>query len=212
MKLTETGESLIRGYLFVLGRSLRSFLAADVAADAVREVESHIRERADEVAAVPDERAALQKVLAEMGPPLRVAQAYASEMTLDEAVSTGRVHAVARAVWHMAVTTVHGFAAAFALLVGYLTGLTFLTVAVLKPIFPQNVGLVVVDGVPRSLGAVFPPPPGAEVRGGYWIVPICLLLGLAVLVATHRGARAILARWRARRSSWRDESGSPAQP
>ena len=94
MKLTEVGESLVRGYLFILARSLRSFLPADVVADAVREVESHIRERADQVDAIPDERAAVQKVLAELGPPLRVAQAYSAEMTIDEAVSTGRVRAV----------------------------------------------------------------------------------------------------------------------
>jgi len=205
MKLTEPGESLVRGYLFILARSLRSFLPADVAADAVREVESHIRERADQVEPVPDQRTALQKVLAELGPPLRVAQAYASEMTIDEAVSTGRVHAVARAVWHMAVTTLRGFVAALGLFVGYTAGLGFLALAVLKPIFPQNVGLIVLGGIPVAFGAVFPVPAGAEARGGYALIPICILLGLVILVATHRGARAILARWSARRSSWRDE-------
>src|SRR4029453_9829852 len=44
MKLTDSGESRIRGYLYVLERSLRSFLSPAVAADAVREVESHIRD------------------------------------------------------------------------------------------------------------------------------------------------------------------------
>src|SRR5262245_9562484 len=205
MKLTEVGESLVRGYLFILARSLRSFLPADVVADAVREVESHIRERADKVDAIPDERAAVQKVLAELGPPLRVAQAYSAEMTIDEAVSTGRVRAVARAVWHMAVTTLHGFVAALALFVGYTTGLSFLSLAVLKPVFPQNVGLIIRGGVPLAVGAVFPLPAGAEGRGGYWIIPVCILLGLATLVVTHRGARALLARWRARRASWRQE-------
>src|SRR5512146_122392 len=125
MQLTEIGESRIRGYLFVLGRSLRSFLPPEVAEDAVREVESHIRERIEqveardvarspaeagerhvtakagerieqsgfgEVASGPaeardsserakaDERAAVERVLAELGPPLRVAQAYSNEM------------------------------------------------------------------------------------------------------------------------------------
>ena len=45
MTLTEVGESRINGYLFILERSLRSFLPRETAADAVREVESHIRER-----------------------------------------------------------------------------------------------------------------------------------------------------------------------
>ena len=45
MKISEVGESRVRGYLFVLERSLRTFLPREVVADAAREVESHIRER-----------------------------------------------------------------------------------------------------------------------------------------------------------------------
>jgi hypothetical protein len=37
------------------------------------------------------------------------------------------------------------------------------------------------------------------VVGGYWVIPICLGLGLAILVGTHRGARRFLAWWRERR-------------
>ena len=44
MKLTDSGESRVRGYLYLFERSLRSFLSPEVAADAVREVESHIRD------------------------------------------------------------------------------------------------------------------------------------------------------------------------
>ena len=41
MQLSETGESRLRGYLYVLERSLKaSPVARDIAADAVREVES----------------------------------------------------------------------------------------------------------------------------------------------------------------------------
>ena len=41
MTLSDVGQSRIRGYLFILGRSLRSFLPRDVVEDAVKEVESH---------------------------------------------------------------------------------------------------------------------------------------------------------------------------
>src|SRR4029079_8732320 len=96
MTLADTGQSRIRGYLFVLERSLRSFLPPAVAADAVREVESHILDRLEQMPASPDERAAIEQVLTELGPPLRVAQAYSMEMTMDEAVTTGRLGAIAR--------------------------------------------------------------------------------------------------------------------
>ena len=59
MKLTDVGEARIRGYLYVLDRSLRSFLPPEVARDAVREVESHIRERLSQSEATPDERTAV---------------------------------------------------------------------------------------------------------------------------------------------------------
>src|SRR4029450_4085085 len=62
-----------------------------------------------------------------------------------------------------------GFFAALGLFVGYLTGAAFVITATLKPIFPANVGLFVIDGIPRSFGAEFPVPRGAEVWGGYWL-------------------------------------------
>jgi hypothetical protein len=71
MNLSEAGESRIRGYLFMLESSLRTFLKRDVAADAVREVESHIRERVRETAAMPNERDALNRLLDALGPPHR---------------------------------------------------------------------------------------------------------------------------------------------
>jgi hypothetical protein len=72
---------------------------------------------------------------------------------------------------------------------GYVIGISFLLLAVLKPIVPANVGLFVVDGIPRSFGALFPPPAGAEVVGGYWVIPICLVLGLGA-----RGAPTLVVR------------------
>jgi hypothetical protein len=208
--LSQTGESRIRGYLYVLERSLRTFLPPPVVADALREVESHIRERLDQIAPVPaDERAGVERVLAELGPPLTVAQAYAAEMTVEEAIATGRLLAVGRALWHIATSTVAGFFAGLALFTGYVTGFSFVLVALLKPIFPENVGFIFRDGYLRSFGASFPLPPGTEARGGYWIVPFALLAGVSILMLTQRGARRLLAWWRARQASWRAERLAP---
>ena len=198
MKLSDPGESRVNGYLFVLERSLRTFLAIDVVRDARREIESHIRERVDTHDGSPNEREALEKILAELGPPLRVAQAYSSERIVDEAVTTGRVVPMVRALWHLAVTTVAGFFAALGLFAAYWAGLGFIFVALMKPFFPANVGLhTTKSGWPIALGAVWPAP-AEPVRGGYWIIPIGLILGFGTLVLTHRGARAFLGWWRRR--------------
>jgi uncharacterized membrane protein len=135
MVLSDVGESRVNGYLFVLERSLNLGLPRDVAREATREIESHVRDRIAALTAT-DERAALEKILAELGPPLRVAQAYSAERTLDEAVTTGRLVPMARAIGHLAVSTVFGFLAALGLVAGYLVGATFLVLGILKPIFP----------------------------------------------------------------------------
>jgi len=208
VNLTETGQSRVNGYLFVLERSLKTFLPGDVVRDAVREIESHLRERIAASDGSPDERKTLERILNELGPPLHVARAYSAERIVDEAIATERFVPMVRAVWHLAVTTVVGFGAALGILIGYLFGVSFLTLAILKPIFPENVGLWVRDGheslraeFPWRLGGQFPIPAGQHVVGGYWVIPICLFLGLLVLVLNHRGTMKFLGWWRNRRVS-----------
>lgn len=196
--LSETGESRVNGYLFVLERSLGTFLPHEVMRDAVREIESHLRERIASAVAAPDERAAVERILAELGPPLRVAQAYSAERTIDEAVTTGRFVPMWRAMLHLAGTTISGFWFAVALLIGYTASFAFFALAILKPIFPANVGVQYVHGIPVGLGAHFPLTTGTELHGGYWVIPIALFCGTGIFVGTHRGARQFLAWWRGR--------------
>jgi hypothetical protein len=205
--LSEAGESRVNGYLFVLERSLLTFLPRDTVNDAAREINSHLRERIDAAAPAPDERAALEKILGELGPPLRVAQAYSVERTVEEAVVTGRLWAIARSIWHISMSTVTGFFAGFALFTGYLLGGGFLIMAAMKPIFPDNVGFWVDDrpgyqGFPWRLAADFPRMTHEHVVSGYWVIPFCLLFGLGLLAMTHRCARRFLRWWRARRPSF----------
>jgi hypothetical protein len=200
VKLTEIGESRVRGYLFVLGRSLRSFLPADVAGDSVREVESHLRERLDQAEPVPDEHTAVEAVLEELGTPLRVAQAYSHEMILDEAVTTGRFVPMLRALWHAATTSVVGFLWAVLIFVGWTMGASFFAVAVIKVISPENVGTFTRNGAFVGAGAHFGVAPGIEAHPfGYWVVPVALAVGLGILVGTQRVSRRILAWMRSRK-------------
>jgi len=198
MQLTETGESRVNGYLYVLERSLKTFLPRDVVRDAVREIESHLRERIAAADAAPGEREAIERILTELGPPLRVAQAYSAERTIEEAVATGRFVPVARAIWHLAVSTVVGFFTALALLIGYFIGIASVAVGVIKPFFPENAGIQFAHGIPIGFAAQFPVQPTTDLRGGYWVIPLALGSGLGVLVFTQRCARRYLAWWRGR--------------
>ena len=203
MILSDVGESRVNGYLYVLERSLAAFLPATVVRDAVREIESHLRERIRAVGSVADERATLEQILCELGPPLRVAQAYSAERTLDEAVVTGRFVPIVRAFWHLAVTSVVGFLAALGLFAGYICGVAFLAISLLKPIFPNNVGFWSVNGEGSfpTLGIKFAT--DQMPAGGYWVILIGLFLGLGLLVLSQRGARRFLAWWRERSANRR---------
>lgn len=196
MTLSDSGESRVRGYLYVLERSLRASVPNTLAADAVREVESHIRERVAESPGMPNERDALEVILTRLGSPATVARAYSLEMIMEEAAVGGRVTAVLRSLFHGAGTGVVEFLTALLLFTGYASGLAFISIAILKPIFPNNVGLWVHEGF--SLGGEFPAPEGVTPLGGYWIIPICLLIGLGILVVTHRFARRWIGRMRER--------------
>lgn len=198
MTLTDIGQSRIRGYLFVLERSLSTFLPPAVVKDAVREVETHIFDRLDGMPPNLDERATVERVLSDLGPPLRVAQAYSMELTADEAVATGRLGAIARGLWHIAASTVAGFFASIGLFCGYAIGGSFLAIAILKPIFPQNVGFAFRNGAFASFGAQFGLDPATEIRGGYWIIPLSLILGGIILIITQTLARRLLAWWQRR--------------
>jgi uncharacterized membrane protein len=204
MTLSETGESRVRGYLYVLDRSLRATTSAELAADAVREVESHIRDRVAESPGTPNEREALETILVRLGSPATVARAYSLELMMDEAAVGGRFVAVLRSLFHAATTGVAGFVTALLLFVGYASGAALIAIAALKPIFPDNVGLWVHRGF--SLGAQFPAPDGVRPLGGYWIVPICAGAGLVLLALTHVIARrrviALRDRIRSRRAQW----------
>jgi uncharacterized membrane protein len=201
MQLTDIGESRVNGYLFVFERSLRSFLPPEVVRDAVREIDSHVRERVASADGAPNERAALEQILSELGPPLRVAQAYSAERTIDEAVATGRFVPMLRAIRHVAGRTVAGFWVADGVSIGYTIAIALLMIAVAKPLFPDNVGVWVYNesGIPHDLGIRFPAPADEHIIGGYWIVPICLILGVAALVWTNRLTLRFLGWWRKRR-------------
>ena len=196
MTLTDTGESRVRGYLYVLERSMRASVSSALAADAVREVESHIRERVAESTGMPNEREALETILNRLGSPATVARAYSLEMIMEEAAIGGRVTAVMRSLFHGAATGIAAFFTVLLLFTGYVSGLAFISIAVLKPIFPNNVGLWTHEGF--SLGGEFPAPEGLTPLGGYWIIPICLLIGLAILIGTHVAARRWIAGLRER--------------
>ena len=201
MNLSDAGESRIRGYLFMLESSLRTFMKRELVEDAVREVESHIRDRVREIEPMPNERDALNRLLENIGSPHRLARAYSAEMAVDEAVASGRIGSIARALLAVAATTAEGFAAALAIVIGYLVSVAFVLIAIAKPIFPDNVGVRWRNGEFQGAGWELSIDPGTVVTHGWWLALVSLTAGALLLRATHRGARRYLRRVSARRQA-----------
>lgn len=201
MKLSDDGEGRIRGYLYLLMQSLGSLLGAEVARDCVREVESHIRDRYAEklaLSAEPAERELLDAVLSGLGPPLELAKIYSAELAIDEALETGGLRAILKAVGRGARVTVGSSAPAIAVFLGYGVALAFFLVVVAKIFFPDSVGLLIRGGWPVAYGLFVNVPDDARVAGGYWNIPISLVLGAIAFALTHRMAKRWLQRLRQR--------------
>ena len=199
MNLSDDGEKRIRGYLFMLESSLRTFLKRDVVADAVREVESHIRERVRETEPMPNERDALNRLLDAIGPPHRLARAYSAELAADEAVSSGRLWPTARAVFALARNTTEGFAVGVALFTGYLTVGRVSHRRAGEAHLPDNVGVRWVDGEFRGAGLELFVGPETVMTHGWEVVAIFAVVGSLLLWLTHRGTRRYLRRVSERR-------------
>lgn len=180
---------------------MRNRLPQGAAREALKEIESHITARIAETDAAGNEALALERILAELGAPLRVAQAYSADKNLDDAVRTGRLLAILRSIANAAAATVFGFIAAIVLFTGYVTGIGFLIIGLAKPIFPDNVGFWRVNGpnsIPTSLG--FQWSTTEAPAGGNWVIVVGVAGGLVLLGLTHWGARAFLRWYRARRA------------
>jgi hypothetical protein len=150
---------------------------------------------------MPNERDALNRLLEDIGSPHRLARAYSAEMAVDEAVASGRIGSIARALLAVARTTVEGFAAALGIFIGYLLSVALLIIAIMKPIFPDNVGVRWQNGEFRGAGWEISIDPGTVVTHGWWLALVSLIAGTLLLRATHRGARRYLRRVSARRQA-----------
>ena len=201
MRLSDVGESRVNGYLFVLERSLKSFLPSDVVRDAVREIESHLRERdrggrrlAERTrGGRADSRATRAAAARRSGVFDRADHRRGGRDRPRRA--DGPCRRASGGQHHHRV--LHGAVAVDRL------PLQPLVLRARRPqadLSEQRRWSQFVRGYPVELGAHFPLG-DADLRGGYWVIPIALFFGLAIFVGTQRGARRFLSWWRERRVS-----------
>ena len=137
--------------------------------------------------------AAVDAALAALGSPQELANEYLTDNLLARAEASRSPVRILQSLFHWASLSVAGFFVLIGSILGYFLGIVFILVAALKPFHPHTAGLWLLPSSAGDfeysirLGAGTAPVVGRELLG-WWIVPIGLLVGCALLVLTTRFA------------------------
>lgn len=192
MNATRNEQAAIDSYLMNLRRCLGQLPTEEIN-DILREIRGHILERAEASGEMTD--ANIVAILKALGKPEDIAPLYHSEALVARARSSFSPVLIVQTVFRWATISIWGFVTFMAGLVGYSLGFGLLVTALLKPFFPDRVGLWIYDDNVQ-LGMQSSPAAGELL--GWWIIPFGLLFGAVFLVLTTR-----LLRWALRFASRR---------
>jgi len=198
-----TPEIQVNDYLARLRASLTGMTVAE-REDIVEEIHMHIRERSS------DSRTSVETVLAGLGPADDLAQQYRTGLLVQQARTSLSPVVILRAALRWAATGVEGFIVFVIALIGYMMGVSFLLLALIKPFFPRNTGLWVGPdqfNFSFRLGATMtnPASPVHEVLG-WWLIPVCLVVGSLSLALTTKLLQFLMGRFH-----WKVPFASTAQ-
>lgn len=159
----------------------------------VSEIRSHIVERLEDHSRPMDE--IIEETLAGLGAPEILATRYRTEGLLERASNTMSPLLLLRATMRWAMTGIRGFFAFWVLFLGYFVAGAFYVCAILKPFFPDRVGLF---WGPYSYGIgvrVDGEPPSTELLG-MWFPPVALALGCLFIIGTTKFVRWMISKRR----------------
>lgn len=156
----------------------------------LQELRGHVLDRLQQIAAPTEDQC--REILAALGTPQEIAQHYGLELALSRATRSYSPFLLLRSTLRWALTGVQGFAVFLTAMVGYMTALGFYALAILKPIFPHNVGMFVGEGEFNI--AYLPHPHGREVLGVYFPI-VTMFAGLFLMQGTTLLIRFLITRF-----------------
>lgn len=174
----------VERYLTRLGKALQG---ADPAErdEILSDIRSLIQEHLETAERSQD---TLEAVLARLGPPEALAEAYRMEGMLARAAHSTAPLQLLKAAFAGALAGIRGFFVAIGLFIGYLLSIGCFAVGILKPFLPAQTGLWL--GPDQFFFGVSNPHSGVHDVLGWWAIPVGFFLGLLFYVLTTR-----LARW-----------------
>jgi hypothetical protein len=180
----------IEAYLHRVRRRLRG-LSGDDAREILAELRSHIVDKASADGRVS--ATTVDAALAVLGNPEELAEEYLTDEMLARAEASRSPFRILGSLFRWASLSAAGFVVLLGSVVGYFFGALFMLVAVLKPLHPDTGGLWILPDASGALnlslhlGFGHQPDAGREILG-WWIVPVGLVTGCALLIGTTRVA------------------------
>ena len=159
--------------------------------EVIRELRAHVFDRLEQITVPTDDDC--RAVLTAMGSPVEIARQYRVELLLSR--SAWRISPVKmlRTLFRWTLTGIQGYLVFVMALIGYSLGACFYITALMKPLFPRNIGFFVSEQGVNV--ARFPaPPPGVEMMGPYYI-PFAVFLGFLCTLATTLAIRFVVRRF-----------------
>jgi hypothetical protein len=189
MTIPKDANQKIEAYLANLRAQLRGFNDQQVA-EILAELRSHILDKLDIAGdATPSQ---VDAVLAALGTPDELAGQYITDSVLARAEVSRSPLRILASLFRWASLSFAGFFVLLGSVLGYFFGAVFVLVAIMKPFHPQTAGLWLLHdatGDPEfSFRLGFGTVPAGRDLLGWWIVPLGLLAGCALVTLTTRFA------------------------
>jgi uncharacterized membrane protein len=192
MTMDDEAQHRMDAYLGRLRQRLRGLHDEDVR-EIVEELRSHIL---DKVAAPPSGQmtaAEVDRALAALGSPEELASQYLTDDLLARAEVSRSPLRILESLFRWASLSVAGFLVLLGSILGYFLGVVFILVAALKAFHPRTAGVWLLPNgaddfeISVRLGFGSAPLGGREVLG-WWIIPLGLVVGCALVMLTTRFA------------------------
>ena len=180
----------IEEYLSEVRSRLRG-LGEDQVSEIIAELRSHIAERAAPAGELTVD--GVSAALRALGTSEQLAREYEADEVLARAEISRSPLRLLDSLFAWATMSVAGFLVLIGAITGYLVGVVFLLVALLKPFHPATAGLWALrDGaddleLSMRMGFGAAPNNGHELLG-WWIVPLGIVIGCGLVILTTRFA------------------------
>lgn len=183
MNHPERLQAKIDAYLGQLRRSLGELPAEEVN-EILQEIRGHILERTQASGELTDEK--LVSILQALGSPEQIAPLYQVDSIMARARSSFSPRVVMRGVHRWGMTSIWGFALFVIGIVGYSLGFSLILSGLCKIFAPSQIGAWV---GPHSFDIGVHSDAAARDVLGWWLVPVGVAGGAALVVATTRALR-----------------------